>query len=516
MAGGNLTPRQRMINMMYLVLTAMLALNVSAEVLDAFVKIEVGLQQTSAISQAKNEQTLKNFANAAVENKTRVEKWQEKAIKLEEKTKALTEYIQNLKIELIKVSDGEDAKAIVDGKIVPEAINAKDKTDGVNTILIGPTNNGKAYDLKKMIEDYKGFIFTETLKEKPAQGLVDEVNGLLNFNVNTGGADGRTWETFTFEGMPLMSAVAMLTKIEVDVRNSASSVYDYLFKQIDASTYKFSGLSAIVRSNKASIIRGEDIEAEIYLGAYDPTISFTANLNIGKFNSDGGMIKIKRRGDGIGVQNINGNLTFKGPEGTMESIPVKFEYQVVETGLVVSPDKMNVFYRGIDNPVSISVAGVDMKDISINISNATFNRDASGTWQVKPGTQNECSVIANFNGQSLTRKFRVKNVPPPTPEVDGIKAKVASKNELAAAQGLRARMPLDFEFDVKYSITSFNVAASIGGYYSEEAGTGAGFNSRQRGLIDKVRSGDFVMFTGIKAQGPSGSFDLNDLVIKVR
>ena len=303
MAGGN-TPRQKMINMMYLVLTAMLALNVSAEVLDAFVKIEEGLQQTSEIAQAKNIQTLGNFD--LVENKARVEKWQKKALEVDEKTKTVSDYIQSLKIELIEASDGKGAKAIVDGKIIPEDIEAKDKSDKVNSILIGPNNNGKAYDLKKMVEDYKEFIFTNTLEEGGAQGLVDEINGLLNFDIKKGASDGRTWETFTFEGMPLMSAIAMLTKIQVDLQNSASSVYDYLFSQIDASTHKFSSIQAIVKPlTSSAVVRGSDFEAEIFIGAYDPTQKFSASLNVGNYSSDNsGKISIKRRGDGIDRKSV--------------------------------------------------------------------------------------------------------------------------------------------------------------------------------------------------------------------
>lgn len=521
MAGGN-TPRQKMINMMYLVLTAMLALNVSAEVLDAFVKIEQGLQQTSEIAQAKNIQSLRNFANAAAENKDKVEKWQQKATKVDEKTRVLTDYIGNLKLELVKASDGENSEGIVDGKIIPENIVAKDNTTAVNNILIGPANNGKAYELRKNIEDYKKYIFDSILNEKEEPGLISEINGLLNFDVNTSAADGRTWETFTFESMPLMSAVAMLTKIQVDIQNSESSLYDYLFRQIDASSLKFTSITAVVKPvTSSAVVTGSDFEAQIFLGAYDPTQKFSAQLNIGKFESDNqGKITIKRRVESVGIQTVKGVIKFKGPDGDMD-IPVDFEYQGVQPNLVVAPTKMNVFYLGIQNPVSISVAGVNDKDLSVSISNASYSK-VGNDYIVTPKELKECvvTVTANINGTTKTmpsQKFRVKRVPPPTASVHGISGKTAARNELAASQGVVARMPQDFDFDLKYTVKSFTVAATVDGYYKEESGSGQAFNDRQRKLLGSVRQGDGVMFTNIKAVGPDGAtVDLNDLMIKVK
>lgn len=523
MAGGKLTPRQRMINMMYLVLTAMLALNVSAEVLDAFVKIEQGLQRTSDIAQAKNVHTLSNFARAAAENREKVEKWQIKAQLVNEKTNELSKYIQELKLELVTKGDGRKTKAIVDGRIMPEKIEAKDNTDAVNSLLIGPAKNGKAYELRKMIEDYKEFIFANIVSKEDAPGLVDEINGLLNFDFERKDAsDGRTWETFTFEGMPLISATAMLTKIQVDIKNSESSLYDYLFSQIDASSFKFTSVAAIVKPiTSSAVLKGTDFEAQIFLGAYDPNQKFIAELNSGKYESDAeGKISIKRRGESVGMQSIKGNIKFKGPDGEM-TIPINFDYQVVEANLVVSPTKMNVFYLGIENPVSISVAGVPDNNLTVNISNSSFVKKGS-EYMVTPKELKECivTVTSNVNGTTQTmppQKFRVKRLPPPSPAIHGITGKSATRGELSASQGIVAKMPPDFDFDLKYTVKSFTVGASAGGYWNEEPTTGAVFSDRQRKLMGSLKQGDAVMITNIKALGPDGAtVDLNDLFIKVK
>jgi gliding motility-associated protein GldM len=218
----------------------------------------------------------------------------------------------------------------------------------------------------------------------------------------------------------------------------------------------------------------------------------------------------------VGEQHINGTITLNGK-------PYRFTYTytVAEPNVVVSPSKMNVLYRGVDNPIDVSAAGIPDNKIQINVSNGTLRR-VGGQHMLTPGDGNTCdvSVIAEVNGVRTNmgkKTFRVKSVPTPMPEMDGIQGKTASRQQLAASQGIRAIMPQDFDFDLKFTIKSFTVFASIDGYVREEVSMGMVFTDRQKQIITKMQSGQRLSITDIKAVGPDGKVvDLPDLSIKVR
>lgn len=519
--GGKVSPRQKMINMMYLVLTAMLALNVSAEVLDAFVKMEEGLGHTVKISTDKNIKAVQEFEEARAElGEEKVKDWPEKAKEVRDKTQALVDYIQNLKVTLIKRADGPDAVAIKDGQIIPEEIKAKDKTDVGAEYLIRADRKGKAYELKKEVESYKQFLFGMIADIDKGDALKKEIDEILSFRINSPKKNElRDWEQFTFEGTPLIATIAILTKMQVDALNTESSVEVVLRNQIGKTDFRISDIMAAVNNPKAVIFKGGSSKAEVFLVAYDASMQSRVKVGGREIPVNGGKAEVSFSGNSLGMQVLKGDILFQGPEGKEESRPFSIEYQVIEPSLVVSAEKMNVLYADIDNPLEISFSGVDLNKATVQSSNGAITVNGN-VRSVKPVNLGTCkiSVSAVVDGvnHSVNKEFVVKKVPTPTPSVFGIKGKTVSRSDLYQSQGVIAAMPEDFVFTgLTFKVTGFTVSVVQDGFLREESSTSTYFTEKQKNLIKNSKSNK-VIFSEIKAAGPGGVRELNDMIYTVK
>ncbi|MDR0667980.1 MAG: gliding motility protein GldM [Prevotellaceae bacterium] len=518
MAGGNLTPRQKMINMMYLVLTAMLALNVSAEVLNAFVLIDIGINKSIGTIREKNIADVDDFAKAMADNPEKVAPWKIKADSVHARTNALYSRIHNLKIRLIRASDGKDAPAIVKDSIDVELIEGQDNTDVAPSIMLGEMNSGEAYKLRNEINQYKQFLLN--LINDPGSSSARSIEDGLQLKDPPMTSDGtnRTWEASQFESIPLISAIALLSKQQMDIVNCESEALKYLQKQIDASDFKFSDIDVAIIPDSKYVLKGSEYRADIFLAAYDPTQRpvFVTNHGQNWRSGDKGKIEFKQMASSVGRQQVIGNVEFMGPSGKT-TVPLRFEYEVAEPNIVVSPTKMNVVYRGVDNPMSISLSGVSLDRLEPRVTNGTISRRGNEFF-LRPGSGRMCDVSVILDGtQNMgTLSFRVKDIPTPTAAVYGIASKTVNKNELAVAEGVVAEMK-DFDFDLKYDVTSFTVFVTIDGYANEETSKSKYFTDKQKQIISRVRSGQRVSFTDIKAKGPDGKeIELSDFSLRLR
>ncbi|MDR1553679.1 MAG: gliding motility protein GldM [Prevotellaceae bacterium] len=524
MAQGNLNPRQRMINMMYLVLTAMLALNVSNEVLDAFETIESRFGQSIDIVKQNNESRFNNFDDAAANSSVeKVKPWKDKAQTVKDKTHELISYIDSLKKELIIKADGNKAR-IYTGDFSNYKLENRENTDVGTQLLYGnEESKGLGYDLKEKIGIYKTDL-TQILSEtENGKKLVSTIEGMLRTDDVSEGIDGsKDWVYATFYNAPAISDLAILSSISLDVRNCEAQMMSHLLEQIDAATFKFSNIQVAVIPNSSYVIKGNSLEANIFLAAYDPSVRPTAKIGGSIFNSnEEGQILYKSIQNSVGMHRLTGTIEYPGPDG-IQQVPFEFQYQVGEAAAVISPTKMNLFYIGVDNPVEISVSGVPQEKISVSCSGGELRREGAG-YVINPTAGSKAcdiSVSAEINGvrQAMkTQTFRVKKLPTPNAAVSGVTGKTATKGELAASQGLQAKMPDDFEFDLKYTVTSFRVSVTgSGGYEKEEASNGAYFSSAQRNLFNNLRPGQRVFISDIKATGPGGTFDLATLDIRIK
>lgn len=543
MAHGKETPRQKMIGMMYLVLTAMLAMNVSAEVLDAFVLVENGLSRTTKSFRIKNEKLYDQIEKSNLLNPTKVGPWKEKADKIKTQAADLVKFVQDLKVEVVIAAEKDKTEAINENNEVdPEKIKKKSDLNVGMQILIGPTENGKAFELKKKIVVFREYLVSLVDVNRAPQ-LIESINSILNTEDPPKKEDGtvHTWESTRFAHLPLVAVFPQLTKVQVDVLNLESEVVTYLLQQVDADDFKVNKLDAIVIPTSNYVIQGNEFAAEIFLAASDTTQK--PEIFVGRveqFKNESGVFDYRIVGTADKLPIVNGRGVFKqrasrlgnnpwtgiievtAPNGTKIRKPFKHEFLVETPNIVISPTKMNVFYLGIENPVDISISGIAKDKINASIDRGVIRRKGD-SFEVVPGagaTTCQVTVTAEVDGQKRSlgsKTFRIKKVPDPMPKVIGVKGKTVPKNLLVASLGVIAEMPPDFDFEMKFTVTEFTVSANIGGFLQEKSTKGQLFTAEQKTIINNMRGQQQLTITNVKAVGPDGaSRDLTDLVFKIQ
>ena len=526
------TPRQRMINMMYLVLTAMLALNVAAETLEAFRVIDGSLTQTFGAVDSKNRQVYLAFEQAYAENPAKVADWKTKADQVRVQTDSIVDYIWRLKEELAlnSGSDKSDADNPDRGEFITVRTRSGDtlivkKEDDINSPSEIMIAKKKASELKSRINSYKDFMI----------GLIDEDDSDLKevisqeletrdprFNLQSGGA---TWESLYFENKPLASILTLLSKIQIDAKNSEANVLNYLYSKIDAASYKFNKLDAQVIANSSIILQGEEYKAEIFLAAIDTTVDPEIIVNGRVLPIVDGKAVYNLRPTEPGTFKWSGVLKYKTPEGLVRSYPFEKEYQVTRPAVTISPTKMNVFYRGIANPVDISVPGIAKENLRVEMTNGRIT-PTNGQLMVFPseldeqGRKTTVSVFARLaGGERLmgTMNFRVKKVPDPVAKIANLSGGNIKKEDLMLEDGMMAVLE-DFDFDLRFSVTQFDVSLTgSGGYVNTWKSTGNRFTADQKAQFRNLAVGSIVYFDNIRARGDDGTDrTLDPISFKIR
>src|SRR5512133_3022948 len=270
MAHEKLSPRQKMIGMMYLVLTAMLALNVSKEAVEAFKKVDKGLTLTIANYSQKNDLIYKEFDRAAAENPAKAGKYKSAALQVKERADEVFNFIQGLKIEIITTAEGPETQAVKGNEVIIEEVKKIDENNVPSEILIGANENGKANDLKALLNEYRDFLITTLEGKNPSaeEALRKSLN--TDDGKNKSGERER-WENLSFQALPLVAVITIMSKLQVDVRNAETEVLNYLYGQIDAASFKFNKLVPTVITNSNYIMQGNEYQAEVFIAATDTT-----------------------------------------------------------------------------------------------------------------------------------------------------------------------------------------------------------------------------------------------------
>ena len=536
---------------MYLVLTAMLALNVSAEVLDAFRLVNEGIKSTTENYVKKNTSTYKEFESEVAKNPQKAAEWKEKAFEVRDKADSLYQYMQDLKVAMVKENQGmkiaENAALQQDenGQITIDLdkIKGKDKTDVSDRMLIGENFDGQAYAMKKRIKEYREFLMTYV--DKQDSRVREALEKILDTSdpPATEGHEKKEWEVKHFYGIPFAAVLPIMSKLQADVRNAESEVIQYLLKQIDAGSFAFNKLEATVIPNANYLIQGNEYKAEVFLAARDTTAP--PQVIVGQWDSvrqddgsytvemtrvddtlqiDGGKGQYVGTTSRTGVHQWGGIIELTGPDGSTIRKPFRQEYEVAEPNLVISPTKMNVFYVGIPNPVSISVPSVPPNKIQADIRNGSLYKVGPGEYEVKPDSPNrECilSVSARMDGKTRsygTKRFRVKGLPTPTAEVAG-KSGGQIQEEILWAQNVVLAEMEDFLFDLEYTVTQYTITTQDrGGYVKTLRRDNNRIDQEAKDwLRDNVGRGGRVVFEDLRAVGPDGTVKkLNPITFEVQ
>ena len=520
MAGGNLSPRQKMINMMYLVLTALLALNVSKDILKAFQKVEGSLSQAVENIGVQNNLMYSEFQKAAENNPLKVGEWKDIAFDIKENANDLRQYIGVLKDSLIEKTGGFDEEGALVGMDNLEKV--------ANEMLKKPQ---KGLLLKQELILYRDYMLNiEGVSENP--DLVNLITEAFNTDDIIGPKTKISWEQDRFSHYPLIAVLTFLTQIQGDVVNIESKVVDFLRTNIGADDMKFSTVAAQVISPKNYVMEGDSFKATISIAAYDdsqtPTIIVTdvfINDTLPDFSQadtipvalDGkGLYGVPARG--IGVQKRAAKILLTTESGVKEYEQI-FEYQVAKPMAVVSPTKMNVFYRGVPNPIEISVPGYSPEDLTVSGTNVTLKRIKPGQYEatVRDKAKGESKITVKANGRTIGKpiEFRLKRIPSPSASINGKKEGIMSKGKLSKAQGIAATLP-NFPFDLKYTVQSFDVRLTDGEYTKTIKVKGNKFTAEVKEKILKLKPGSDISFTNIRAKGPDGRKPCGAIILTVQ
>ncbi len=512
MADKGLSPRQKMINLMYLVLTALLALNVSAEVLVAFAKIEESIRKSTQNIERKNDELYNKFAAAYNENPKKVEKWYNLSNEVKDKSDSLFNYIQTLKVKVVQAADGPEGN--------PEHIEKMDENNVGGQVMILEGNGVK---LKEAINDYRDFLLgiVDDIVKDTSSTLYKSINETFYTGKLIGhGGEEVPWESAMFEHLPLIAVVANMSKIQNDVRNAESDVVSLLLSQIDAGSWKFNKIEAVVVAPKSYVLQGEPFKAEIFIAAYDSTQSPKIVMNDGKILPVKDGKGIYETTSSVGTYTFGGVIKLKSPvTGDTIDFPFESQYQVVAPAVSISPTKMNVFYVGVDNPVAITASGVPASDLVVGIGPiGRIKKTGTGKYSVRVNKPGKTTVyVKTKDGRKLgSMQFRCKLVPDPKAKVGNLKPGVVSKQVLLAQQFVKADLE-NFVFDLKFPVTEFTVSATLGSFTEEYKTRGAKITNQQKGLIRQLKRGQKVYFENIKAKAPDGSIrNLGTISFKIK
>lgn len=527
MSMGDLPPRQKMISMMYLVLLALLAMNVSKEILNSFVIINEGLERTNDAFDHKNEYTMAQFGKKAALDPEKVRDYYSAARQVRELGMEMDDYISTLKRMII--SQVQQIPEEVADTINLMAVESKDNYDTPTTILIGPDEQNprqdeySAFELKRRIG-----MFNETIATYISEVLPPSIVEGLDLEIKTDdvkeGDHYVDWIVGNFYHTPLAAVITNMSRIQAEIKNVEAEVLRTLYSRISADDFAFDNLKVAVLPTKGTYITvGDSFKAEVLMAAYSTTKD--PILDIGQIedsveytitNPDSTHVSYNR---GIasywdvpktpGEYEWGGVLRVAKPNGDVMNYPFKSVYTAAEPSLVVSPTKMNVFYRGLPNPVSIAVPGVSSDKLEVSVSNASVKKTKDG-YEVMPGAGKECkvSVSAQLGGSKTTfepKLFRVKNVPPPTPEVLGrAGAFELKKGNLASVNLIVAKLE-DFLFDLKFIVTSFKMSVTVGGVSSTFESNSNKLTPKMKNTLSRMAPGQTVIFKDIVAkQYPNG------------
>ena len=533
MAHEKLSPRQKMIGMMYLVLTAMLALNVSKEAVEAFRKVDNGLTQTIKNYSIKNDVIYRDFDRAAAENPTKAGKYKTLAYQVKERADEAYNFIQGLKIEIIKKTEKDPETPAVKGNevIIDKVERHIDDTNVPSEILIGANENGKANDLKALLAEYRQFLIATLDGKNPTaeEALKKSLN--TDDGLNRDGVKER-WENLNFQTLPMVAVICILSEYQINVRNGETEVLNYLYSQIDASSFKFTKLDAIVIPTTSNYVTmGSDYEARVFISATDSTQFPVITVGDSKLPLDEtgkGIYKV--HASSTGPKKWGGIIALKAPDGSIKNYPFESSYVVGEPNVIVSPTAMNVMYYGINNPIDVSVPGIGPDKLKIKVVNGSFSTEKvkksggeyfKGAWAVKPnavGQNVQVIVTADINGkpvQYAPYDFRVKSIPIPVAIFANKSTGTVPRATAAAQQGVFAILP-DFDFDLQYTVTGFTVLYSDKGSDFEESSSNSNLTAKQKDLIGRLTRGKNLIIKDIKALGPDGRpKELQPVILKI-
>ncbi len=487
---------------MYVVLMAMLALNISTEVLNGFSIVEESLNRTTSNSSKENETLYGDFAEQMKSNPEKVKAWFDKATEVKRMSDSLYNFAQMLKERIVKEADGKDANV--------HNIENKDNLEAASHVMLAP-GNGQGRHLFQAINSYRERILK--MVGDPHQRAIISSN--LSTKIPKGAhAMGKNWQEYMFEDMPVAAAVTLLSKLQSDVRYAEGEVLHTLVSNIDMKDIRVNKLNAFVIPEKTVLYPGERFNANIVMAAVDTTQQPEIYVNGMRVNSSTGQYSFTA--GGVGDHQFGGYILMRNAKGDVLRRDFLQKYTIIPAPntATVAADMMNVLYAGYQNPISISVPGVPANAVSATMSGGSFSSKGNGHFIAVPsavGHDVSIHVTARDKGQTRTLPpfvFHVRKLPDPTAYMglgtNRFRGGGLSKASLMQANGIKAAID-DGLLDIEFKVLSFEtVFFDNMGNAVPMASAGSLFSERQRDAFRKLSRNKRFYISRVKAVGPDG------------
>ena len=499
------SPRQKMINLMYVVLMAMLALNVSNEVLNGFSIVGESIGRTTENAIKDNQSIYEAFEEQMKANPQKVREWYEKAQQVKLMSDSLYDFAAELKLAIAQEADGKEGN--------PDNLENQEDLEASNQVMLAP-GRGRGEALKLAIDSYRERILKmipDTAKQRSiANDLTTEVSAKRR-------TLGKNWQETQFEAMPAIAAVTILSKLQSDVRNAEKEVLHTLVQNIDVKDIRVNALEAFVIPNSQTIVRGDKFSAHIVMAAVDTTQVpdiYIGNQKVTLHNN-----LYERICGTTGDFTLAGHIETVNGNGDKIRRDFSQKYTVVDPSATVSADLMNMLYAGYNNPISVSVPGVPLNKIQATMSGGTLTAVGPGKYIARPAKVGENATITvtstnTGRAQQMGQfTFRVRKLPDPTPYINvkdehgnpnRFKGGGMAKANLMGIDGIGAAID-DGILDIAFKVVSFEtVFFDNMGNAVPIPSNGASFSERQKDTFRKLQRNRRFYISRVTAIGPDG------------
>ena len=493
------SPRQKMINLMYLVFIAMMALNVSSEVLEGFELVETSLSTSTKNSTGRNEEVMANLYRAYQENPAKVGEWYEKGVKVKGQTDDLYNYIDELKVRIVQEADGKKADV--------ENIIQKDNLEAASRVMLAPIV-GEGKKLRERIDAYR-ISMSDMVNDAGKKAMFDVV--LNTETPRKGGIIAQSWETALFENMPVAAAITLLTKTQSDIRFVEGETLSTLINNVDVGDYRVNKIQAIVIPKSQIVTSGMPYEAQVVLAAVDSTKQ--PEYYLGTTLLANNLISIGT--SGVGDRTLSGKVVADG-----ETYLYEAKYSVTESSATIAPTMMEFLYESIDNDLRVAMSGVPSGNVTAALKGTgNIRHKEQNIWTVSGLNTSsgniEVVLTANVGGRtvSASQAFKVRPLPEPLPFISykdaegrtsAFKGGNLSKRSLMESTGISAAID-DGVLYVPHQVTGFTMRTfdNRGNALPEISNSGE-FTARQKELIRNMPTGTRFYISEIKALDPAG------------
>lgn len=513
--------------MMYLVLIALLALNISNEILKAFHLMEVSFSKASSALSDKNKAIMDAF-KAAEEDPSkgaRAKKWADKAREVQAISAAFCKDIDKYKTDIEIAAGGR--KEAEPGQTGIREMSKGDDMEGHKHYLgtDDPGIKGKGDALRKLIDDTRGKmlnVLNGVKDDKAVKNLFDKNTAFRVEDFKDENGSLKTWERDVLGHSPVAGVMAMLTKVQNDCKSLETDILSKLSENIDATVAKFDKTAALVIAESTNVMAGSQFKAKIALMAYNSTAANEIVVNGQSVKVVDGIGEFTATASGVGSHKVDAKIKTVNPETGEQDFWVSaepIEWTSFQPSATIAADAMNVLYIGLENPMSISVPGVTPGNTSVSAgAGITLVKKGDGKYvaTVSAGQkESTISVSAKMPDGTSKRmgeqKFRIKTVPKPVAQLGTLISGAYNKGEIGMQSFLYAYLD-GFVFDgVKFTVTKYQVIFMPKRGYMEEQSVSGNGTAAIKTFANKAKTGDMLVIQGIRATGPGGEKPLNPI-----